>query len=106
MAGSPAQFLRGTFAVDQLLQDSLTHLWGSRRFATRDRSRNNWLVALLTFGEGLAQQSSRLSDFGTTWASVVRGRHEPVRDSSVQLVGLAKSVRAADLKITGFTSVR
>ena len=32
--------------------NSLTHFWGSRRFATRDASRNNWLVAMLSFGEG------------------------------------------------------
>jgi fatty-acid desaturase len=32
--------------------NSLTHFWGSRRFATRDGSRNNWFVALLSFGEG------------------------------------------------------
>jgi sn-1 stearoyl-lipid 9-desaturase len=34
------------------LVNSATHLWGSRRFATRDDSTNNWWVALLTFGEG------------------------------------------------------
>ncbi len=32
--------------------NSLAHRWGSRRFATRDDSRNNPLLALLTFGEG------------------------------------------------------
>jgi stearoyl-CoA desaturase (delta-9 desaturase) len=34
------------------LVNSATHLWGSRRFPTRDDSTNNWWVALLTFGEG------------------------------------------------------
>ena len=34
------------------LVNSATHLWGKRRFRTRDDSRNNWWVALLTFGEG------------------------------------------------------
>ena len=34
------------------LVNSATHKWGSRRFATRDDSTNNWWVALLTFGEG------------------------------------------------------
>jgi stearoyl-CoA desaturase (delta-9 desaturase) len=34
------------------LVNSATHLWGRRRFETRDDSRNNWWVALLTFGEG------------------------------------------------------
>jgi stearoyl-CoA desaturase (delta-9 desaturase) len=32
--------------------NSVTHLWGSRRFSTSDDSRNNLLVALLTGGEG------------------------------------------------------
>jgi stearoyl-CoA desaturase (delta-9 desaturase) len=32
--------------------NSLAHRFGRRRFATRDDSRNNWLLALLTFGEG------------------------------------------------------
>jgi fatty-acid desaturase len=32
--------------------NSVTHLWGSRRFATKDLSTNNLLVAVLTFGEG------------------------------------------------------
>ena len=34
------------------LVNSATHIWGSRRFQTRDDSRNNWWVALMTFGEG------------------------------------------------------
>ncbi|MEO8647736.1 MAG: fatty acid desaturase [Acidobacteriota bacterium] len=34
------------------LVNSATHLWGTRRFETRDDSRNNALIAALTFGEG------------------------------------------------------
>jgi fatty-acid desaturase len=34
------------------LVNSATHLWGSRRFETKDGSRNSWWVALLTGGEG------------------------------------------------------
>jgi stearoyl-CoA desaturase (delta-9 desaturase) len=34
------------------LVNSATHLWGKRRFATKDDSRNVWWVAMLTFGEG------------------------------------------------------
>jgi stearoyl-CoA desaturase (delta-9 desaturase) len=34
------------------LVNSATHTWGSRRFPTRDQSTNNWLVAMITFGEG------------------------------------------------------
>tara|TARA_B110000305_G_scaffold155056_1_gene171723 strand:- start:3938 stop:4441 length:504 start_codon:yes stop_codon:yes gene_type:complete len=36
-----------TFAVN-----SITHLFGSRRFDTKDESRNNWIVAIFAFGEG------------------------------------------------------
>jgi len=32
--------------------NSLAHQIGSRRFDTRDNSRNNWWLALITFGEG------------------------------------------------------
>jgi stearoyl-CoA desaturase (delta-9 desaturase) len=32
--------------------NSFAHLFGGRRFDTVDESRNNWLVALLTLGEG------------------------------------------------------
>jgi fatty-acid desaturase len=34
------------------LVNSATHMWGSRRFATKDDSRNSFWVAILTFGEG------------------------------------------------------
>ena len=34
------------------LVNSATHMWGRRRFNTRDDSRNSWWVAVLTFGEG------------------------------------------------------
>src|SRR5262245_16381316 len=37
----------GTFVVN-----SLAHVFGKRRFATRDDSRNNLLIALITLGEG------------------------------------------------------
>jgi len=40
-------FQHATWAVN-----SVCHLVGSRRFHTSDYSRNNWLVALMTFGEG------------------------------------------------------
>lgn len=44
---STVALYHATFMVN-----SLTHRFGSRRFATADDSRNNWWVALLTFGEG------------------------------------------------------
>ena len=37
----------GTFTIN-----SLTHLIGKRRFPTTDESRNHWLLAIITLGEG------------------------------------------------------
>ena len=46
-------FFRTVFGLHcTWLVNSATHLWGSRRFRTRDDSTNNWWVALLSFGEG------------------------------------------------------
>ena len=46
-------FFRTTWGLHATwLVNSATHLWGNRRFQTRDDSTNNWWVALLAFGEG------------------------------------------------------
>jgi fatty-acid desaturase len=46
-------FFRVTFGLHATwLVNSATHLWGRRRFVTRDDSTNNWWVAMLTWGEG------------------------------------------------------
>ncbi len=37
----------GTFTIN-----SLSHTWGSRRYETTDTSRNNFILALITLGEG------------------------------------------------------
>ncbi len=37
----------GTFTIN-----SLSHIFGSRRYLTTDTSRNNWLLAIVTCGEG------------------------------------------------------
>jgi stearoyl-CoA desaturase (delta-9 desaturase) len=57
-AGGPGVFVWGYLVSTVLLYhctfsiNSLAHLFGSRRFETPDQSRNNWALALLTFGEG------------------------------------------------------
>lgn len=57
IAGWPGLFI-GFFASTVLLWhntfliNSLTHVWGRKRFDTADQSRNNMLTALLTLGEG------------------------------------------------------
>ena len=32
--------------------NSVAHLWGTTRYKTEDESKNNFFIALLTFGEG------------------------------------------------------
>lgn len=52
------------------LVNSATHLWGSRRFDTRDDSRNNGLIAAVTFGEGWHNNHHaypRSARHGLTW---------------------------------------
>ncbi len=50
--------------------NSLAHLWGSRPYSTENSARDNWLVALLTNGEGYHNFHHRFpSDFrnGVRW---------------------------------------
>ncbi|MBV8552617.1 MAG: fatty acid desaturase [Acidobacteriaceae bacterium] len=77
------------------LVNSATHMWGPRRFATRDDSRNNWWVALLTFGEGWhnnhhahptsARHGLAWYEFDPSWIQI----------RLLQALGIAKSVRVA-----------
>jgi len=91
-------FLRVTVGLHATwLVNSATHLWGSRRFATRDDSKNNWWVALLTFGEGWhnnhhAHPTS--AAHGLAWYEIdVNYLH--IR--ALELVGLATDVRRVRL---------
>ena len=43
----PPLLWHATFTIN-----SLSHVFGTRRYETSDTSRNNWLLALLTLGEG------------------------------------------------------
>ncbi len=77
------------------LVNSVTHMWGSRRFATRDDSRNSWWVALITSGEGWhnnhhahptsARHGLAWYEFDLSWAQI----------KILKLFGLAKSIRVA-----------
>ena len=55
------------------LVNSVAHLWGYRRYETADTSRNNWWVALLTFGEGWHNNhhaQPRSAKMGFTWFEI------------------------------------
>jgi sn-1 stearoyl-lipid 9-desaturase len=79
------------------LVNSATHMWGSRRFKTRDLSTNNWWVALLSFGEGWhnnhhAHPTS--SRHGLTWYEIDFNWYG-IR--TLQFLGLARQVQVSKL---------
>ncbi len=77
--------------------NSITHVWGSRRFETRDTSTNNALVAILAWGEGWHNnhhafpRSSRHGlawyEFDFNWSQIWL----------LEKVGLVKDVYAYDI---------
>jgi len=74
------------------LVNSASHMWGYRNYETRDLSRNNWWVALLTYGEGwhnnhhahprMAKHGHKWWEFDMTFRTI----------RLMQLVGLAWDV--------------
>ena len=75
--------------------NSAAHMFGSRRFNTRDDSRNTWWVALFSFGEGWhnnhhahptsARHGLAWYEFDPSWLLV----------KALKAVGLAKSIHVA-----------
>jgi stearoyl-CoA desaturase (delta-9 desaturase) len=75
------------------LVNSATHMWGTRRFDTRDDSRNSWWVALMTFGEGWhnnhhahptsARHGLAWYEFDISWITL----------TMLKALGIAKQVR-------------
>ena len=91
-------FLRVTIGLHATwLVNSTTHMWGERRFATRDDSKNNWWVALMTFGEGWhnnhhahptsARHGLAWYEFDISWISL----------KILSAMGLVKQVRVAKI---------
>ncbi|HVF51780.1 MAG TPA: fatty acid desaturase [Pyrinomonadaceae bacterium] len=89
-------FLRSTVALHATwLVNSATHMWGSRRFDSRDDSTNNWWVALLTWGEGWhnnhhahprsARHGLRWYEFDPNWYAI----------SALKYLGLATDIKVA-----------
>ncbi len=84
--------------------NSATHLWGTRRFATRDDSRNNRIVVAVTFGEGWHNNHHahpRSARHGLTW-------REPdinwMLICLLERLGLVDNVYAYDLKAEALAS--
>ncbi len=92
-------FFRVTFGLHATwLVNSATHMWGSRRFDIDDDSRNNWWVALLSFGEGwhnnhhahpvAARHGLRWYEVDMNWWGI----------RTLELLGLAKNIKLIDEK--------
>src|ERR1700722_5422509 len=79
------------------LVNSATHMWGGRRFATRDDSRNNWWVAALTFGEGWHNNHHAHPTsirHGLAWYEI---DHSWILVNILKRVGLASDLKVAKL---------
>ena len=87
-------FLRVTVGLHATwLVNSATHLWGTRRFATKDDSTNSWWVALLSFGEGWHNNHHahpRAAKHGLTWYEIDINWYGI---SALKLLGLAKGIK-------------
>jgi sn-1 stearoyl-lipid 9-desaturase len=90
-------FLRVTLGLHfTWLVNSATHIWGRRRFETTDDSRNNWWVALLSFGEGWHNNHHahpRAARHGLAWYEI-DVNWWGIR--TLQFLGLARDVKQID----------
>ncbi len=91
--GTCARIVFGLHAT--WLVNSATHMWGGRRFNTRDDSRNNWMVALISFGEGWhnnhhAHPTS--ARHGLAWYEI---DFSWIQISILKFLGIAKAIRVA-----------
>jgi len=79
------------------LVNSATHLWGKRRFDIRDDSRNNGVIAAITFGEGWHNNHHaypRSARHGLTWREFDVNW---VQIRALEMLGIIKDVYAYDL---------
>jgi stearoyl-CoA desaturase (delta-9 desaturase) len=84
--------LHATWAVN-----SATHMFGKRRFKTRDDSRNTWWIAIISFGEGWhnnhhahptsARHGLAWYEFDPSWLLI----------KALKWVGLAKAIHVASV---------
>ena len=84
--------LHATWAVN-----SATHMWGRRRFNTRDDSRNTWWIAVISFGEGWhnnhhahptsARHGLAWYEFDPSWLLI----------KALKVCGVAKAIKVASV---------
>jgi stearoyl-CoA desaturase (delta-9 desaturase) len=84
--------LHATWAVN-----SATHMFGKRRFNTRDDSRNTWWIAIISFGEGWhnnhhahptsARHGLAWYEFDPSWLLI----------KALKAIGVARSIKVASV---------
>jgi len=98
-------FFRVTFGLHATwLVNSATHLWGTRRFETKDDSRNSLWVALLTFGEGWHNNHHAYptaAKHGVAWYEVDVNW---LGIRALALLGLAKDIKRINVAGEGKTA--
>lgn len=88
------------------LVNSAGHRWGYRTYDTRDESRNNWWVALLTCGEGWHNNhhaDQRAAAHGHQWWEIDT-TYMIIR--ALALLGLATKVVKASARLSGQRAAR
>ena len=74
-------FVRLVFVLHATwMVNSASHIWGYRNYETTDQSRNNWLVAIIAYGEGwhnnhhahprMAMHGHKWWEFDITWQAI------------------------------------
>ncbi len=91
-------FFRVTFGLHVTwLVNSATHVWGYQRFKSGDDSRNNWWVALFSFGEGWHNNHhahAASARHGLAWYEVDINW---ITIRTLEILGLATDVRTVTL---------
>ncbi len=80
--------------------NSITHIWGTRRFETKDNSRNNPIIGILAWGEGWHNNHHaypRSARHGLKWYELDANW---IQIWLLKKIGVAKDVYALDLNNT------
>jgi stearoyl-CoA desaturase (delta-9 desaturase) len=91
-------FLRVTVGLHfTWLVNSATHMWGSRRYNTKDDSRNLWWVAMVSWGEGWHNNhhaNPTSARHGLAWYELDANY---INIRFLELIGLATKVKVVTL---------
>ncbi|TAE54900.1 MAG: acyl-CoA desaturase [Nostocales cyanobacterium] len=86
--------------------NSLAHIFGDQPFVSGDNSRNNWFVAILTFGEGWHNLHHTFQWSARHGFSVKEGKVVYLIDPTYQFIRLLEKLKlSSDLRIPSETAI-